>query len=162
VLLASASIPGIFPPVMIDVEADGRRYQEMHVDGGVTAQVFMYPVGLEWRAVERQLGIKGRPSVYVINNSRGQLMWETVPRRIVPILLRTVDSLIRTQGIGDIAQIYMLTQRDGLDFHVAYIPSSFTARPTEKFDNAYMRKLFEFGYERAKNGYPWTTGPERN
>ncbi len=42
-LLASAAIPGAFPPVMIDVEADGRRYQEMHVDGGATAQMFLFP-----------------------------------------------------------------------------------------------------------------------
>ena len=39
IMLASASIPGAFPPVMIDVEVGGRRYQEMHVDGGVMAQV---------------------------------------------------------------------------------------------------------------------------
>ncbi|MFO1408331.1 MAG: patatin-like phospholipase family protein [Steroidobacteraceae bacterium] len=162
ILLASASIPGIFPPVMLDVEARGRIYQEMHVDGGVTAQVFIYPSGLDWRTVERKLGIEGRADVYVINNSRDLLPWETVPRRVVPILMRSVDSLIRTQGIGDLAQIYLLTQRDGLNFHLAYIPSSFTAEPTEKFDPVYMRKLFQLGYERARAGYPWTLGPERN
>lgn len=85
-----------------------------------------------------------------------------MPRRVVPILMRSVDSLIRTQGIGDLAQIYLLTQRDGLNFHLAYIPSSFTAEPTEKFDPVYMRKLFQLGYERARAGYPWTLGPERN
>lgn len=161
VILASASIPGIFPPVMIDVEADGRRYDEMHVDGGVTAQVFVYPMGLDWEAVTRRLGVQGRPTLYIINNSRGELPWEPVPRRIVPILLRTVDSLIRTQGIGDLAQIYLLTRRDGLNFNLAYVPGTFTDQPTEKFDPVYMRKLFDLGFERAKAGYPWTTGPER-
>ncbi len=43
VMLASTATPGIFPPVMIDVEVDGRQYQEMHVDGGVTTQVFLAP-----------------------------------------------------------------------------------------------------------------------
>jgi predicted acylesterase/phospholipase RssA len=38
ILLASASVPGVFPPVMSDVDAVGRRYQEMHVDGGALAQ----------------------------------------------------------------------------------------------------------------------------
>ena len=72
-----------------------------------------------------------------------------------------MDSLIRSQGIGDLAQIYMLAQRDGMRFNLAYIPSSFTEQPTEKFDRLYMRKLFELGFDRAEAGYPWTTGPRR-
>jgi hypothetical protein len=161
-LLASASIPGVFPPVMIDVDVDGRSFDEMHVDGGVTAQVFVYPTGLDWTRVKERLAVQGTPALYVINNNRGLLAWQTAPRRLLPILLRSVDSLIRSQAIGDLAQIYMLAQRDGMDFHLAYIPSSFDEQPTEKFDPVYMRKLFELGFERAKAGYPWTTGPRRD
>ena len=43
ILLASASIPGAFQPVLLDVEIDGARFQEMHVDGGAIAQLFLYP-----------------------------------------------------------------------------------------------------------------------
>ena len=161
VLLASASIPGVFPPVMIEVEADGRRFEEMHVDGGVTSQVFVYPTGLDWGRVKDRLAVEGPPALYVINNNRGLLAWETAPRRVLPILLRSVDSLIRTQGIGDLAQIYLLSQRDGLRFNLAYIPASFKEQPLEKFDPVYMRKLFELGFERASAGYPWTAGPRR-
>ena len=161
VLLASASIPGVFPPVMFDVEAHGRPYDEMHVDGGVTAQVFVYPTGLDWSSVRQRLAVEGQPALYVINNSRAEPAWAAAPRRIVPILLRSVDSLIRTQGIGDLAQIYLLSQRDGLRFNLAYIPSSFTEQPQEKFDPVYMRKLFELGFERASAGYPWTAGPRQ-
>ncbi len=161
VLLASASIPGVFPPVMIEVEADGRRFEEMHVDGGVTSQVFVYPTGLDWSRVKQRLAVEGPPALYVINNNRGLLAWETAPRRVLPILLRSVDSLIRTQGIGDLAQIYLLAQRDGLRFNLAYIPASFKEQPLEKFDPVYMRKLFELGFERASAGYPWTAGPRR-
>ena len=105
--------------------------------------------------------MEGPPSLHVINNNRGLLAWETAPRRVLPILLRSVDSLIRTQGIGDLAQIYLLAQRDGLRFNLAYIPASFKEQPQEKFDPVYMRKLFELGFERASAGYPWTTGPRR-
>ena len=161
VLLASASIPGVFPPVMIEVEADGQRFEEMHVDGGVTSQVFVYPTGLDWGRVKDRLAVEGPPALYVINNNRGLLAWETAPRRVLPILLRSVDSLIRTQGIGDLAQIYLLSQRDGLRFNLAYIPASFKEQPLEKFDPVYMRKLFELGFEQASAGYPWTTGPRR-
>jgi hypothetical protein len=161
VLLASASIPGVFPPIMFDVEADGRTFDEMHVDGGVTAQVFVYPAGLDWSSVRQRLAVEGQPVLYVINNSRAEPAWEVAPRRIVPILMRSVDSLIRTQGIGDLAQIYLLSQRDGLRFNLAYIPSDFTEQPQEKFDPVYMRKLFELGFQRASAGYPWTAGPRR-
>ena len=161
VLLASASIPGVFPPVMIEVEADGQRFEEMHVDGGVTSQVFVYPTGLDWGRVKDRLAVEGPPALYVINNNRGLLAWETAPRRVLPILLRSVDSLIRTQDIGDLAQIYLLAQRDGLRFNLAYIPASFKEQPLEKFDPVYMRKLFELGFERASAGYPWTAGPRR-
>jgi hypothetical protein len=161
VLLASASIPGVFPPVLFDVEADGQTFDEMHVDGGVTAQVFVYPTGLDWSRVQRRLAVDGPPTLYIINNNRGLLEWETVPRRVLPILLRSVDSLIRSQGIGDLGQIYLLAQRDGMRFKLAYIPSSFTEQPAEKFDRVYMRKLFELGFDRAQGGYPWTTGPRQ-
>ena len=53
VMIASASLPAAFPPVMIDVEADGKHYQEMHVDGGVMAQVFAYPVGITAAGIDR-------------------------------------------------------------------------------------------------------------
>ena len=43
VLLASASIPGIFPPVLIDAEANGKKFQELHNDGTITAPFFIAP-----------------------------------------------------------------------------------------------------------------------
>jgi Patatin-like phospholipase len=157
VLLASASIPGVFPPVMFEVDADGRRFDEMHVDGGVTAQVIVYPGGLDWREVGRALNVIGKPKLYLINNSHTTGIWQEMDQRIVPILLRTIDALIRTQGNGDIAQIFLLSQRDGIDFNLAYIPRTFTEQPNEQFDPVYMRKLFELGFEMAKQGYPWVT-----
>jgi predicted acylesterase/phospholipase RssA len=162
VMLASASIPGVFPPVMIDVEVDGRPFEEMHVDGGVTAQVFVYPAGLDWTRVRQRLAVQGAPALYVINHNRAELAWQSTPRRFVPILMRSMDSLIRSQAIGDLARIYLLAQRDGLKFNLAYIPTSFSAEQAEKFDPVYMRKLFELGFERAKAGYPWATGPRRD
>lgn len=70
VLLASASIPIAFPPVRIEVEVDGLRYDELHVDGGASAQVFLYPAGIDWARVMELLDVKGRPNIYLIRNSR--------------------------------------------------------------------------------------------
>ncbi len=159
VILASASIPGVFPPVKIEVEADGRKYDELHVDGGVTSQVFIYPTGLDWKKVTSRLKVQGRPQLYLIRNSRTDPGFQSIERRLVPIMMRSVSSLIRTQGIGDMATIYFLSRRDGVDFNLAFVPDTFTEVPGETFDREYMRKLFALGHESALKGYPWITGP---
>jgi predicted acylesterase/phospholipase RssA len=69
VLQASASIPVAFPPVVIPVEADGRTFDEMHVDGGTGSQVFVYPAAVNWKEVIGKLKVRGAPRVYVIRNA---------------------------------------------------------------------------------------------
>ena len=159
VLLASASIPGAFPPVLIEVEADGRMYDEMHVDGGATAQVFVYPAGIDWEQVLGKLEVPEMPDLYVIRNSIMDPRYEEVKNKIFDIIGRSVSSMIRTQGIGNIFEIYLRAKRDGLDYHLAYIPGSFKEEPREEFDPVYMKNLFDLAYESAKNGFPWQKAP---
>lgn len=133
VLLASASIPGVFPPVYIEVETpDGRKYDEMHVDGGVSSQMFFYPAQVNWKDVMDVLDVKGTPTIY----------------------------LIRTQGIGDFYRIATLADRDGLDFEITWIPEgtneSLGVTPTEEFDPKYMKALFEFSQQLTLKGETWT------
>lgn len=158
-MIASAAIPGAFPPVMIDVEARGRRYQEMHVDGGAMAQVFVYPVGLDFEALAAAHHADRRRTLYVIRNSRLDPDWAQVERRTLTIAGRAIASLIQTQGIGDLYRIYLTAQRDGLDFNLAYIPASFTLPHKKDFETEYMRALFQVGYDMAAHGYPWEKTP---
>lgn len=155
VVLASAAIPGVFPPVLINVEADGKRYDEMHVDGGVTSQLFLEQVGIDWKKVQERLQVDGRPKVYVIRNSKLASRWETVPRRLVPILSRSLSTLIASQGKGDLARIYIAAEEHGFEYYLAYIPDKFGVESKEPFDTAYMGALFELGYDHARKGYPW-------
>jgi predicted acylesterase/phospholipase RssA len=159
VLRASASIPVAFPPVVVNVEANGRSYDEMHVDGGTGSQVFVYPAAVNWRQITERLAVVGDPHVYVIRNSFLDPDYQGMKRNVLPIASRTIDSLIRTQGIGDLYQIYILCERDGNDFNLAYIPSDFTDEPSEGFDPVYMSKLYERGYQLALGGYPWKKAP---
>lgn len=159
VLQASAAIPIAFPPVAIPVEADGRRYDELHVDGGTGSQVFVYPAAIDWRAITNKLKVKGDPTVYVLRNAFLDSDYRGVKRDLLPIATRSIASLIRTQGIGDLYQIYALCKRDGNDFNLAYIPSSFTDEPSEDFDPVYMSKLYELGYKMATKGYAWEKSP---
>jgi hypothetical protein len=160
IMLASASIPGAFPPVHIAVEGtDDRRYEEMHVDGGTATQVFLYPLGLDWKRVLRKLKVPGTPKVYVVRNSKIMLDPKAVPRRLQEIAERSISSLIRTQGIGDMYRMFLGAKRDGLDYNLAYVPDDFAVKYNEPFDPVYMSALYDLGYRLAKEGYPWSKAP---
>ncbi|HEY5850593.1 MAG TPA: hypothetical protein VIT62_07505 [Lysobacter sp.] len=85
--------------------------------------------------------------------------WSEVERRTLPIAGRAIASLIQTQGIGDLYRIYAVSQRDEVDFNLAYIPDDFDAPHKEEFDTQYMRALFDLGYQQALKGYPWAKLP---
>ncbi len=159
ILRASAAIPVAFPPVAISVKSNGRQYEELHVDGGTGTQVFVYPAAVDWKRITKKLKAQGDPRIYVIRNSFLEPDYKGINRKVVPIASRTIDSLIRTQGIGDLYQIYALCERDGNDFNLAYIPAEFTEEPSEGFDPVYMGKLYELGYQMARKGYPWVKAP---
>jgi predicted acylesterase/phospholipase RssA len=158
-MVASAAIPGAFPPTMIDVEANGKPYQEMHVDGGTMSQVFIYPSSLRVKKTSRKLHIARERKAYVIRNARLDPDWAQVDRWTMDIAGRAVSSLIDTQGIGDLYRIYTMAQRDGVDFNLAYIPASFNAPHKEEFDTEFMKALFKTGYDMAAKGYPWEKAP---
>lgn len=154
VLLASASIPGAFPPVMIDVNVNGTQYQEMHADGGTMAQVFLYPPSLDIANAPKRERI-----LYIIRNARLDPEWANVERRTFSIAARAISSLTRTQGIGDLYRIYTTAQRDNLDFNLTYIPATFGVPHKEEFDTAYMRALYDVGFQAAQSGYRWQKYP---
>ena len=157
VLVASASIPGAFPPVMIDVTLDGVRHQEMHVDGGAIAQLFLYPPSLPSALGEPV--VQRQRILYLIRNSQLRPTWSSVPRRTLAIASRSVDALIRTQGIGDLYRIFVTSRRDGLDYNLAFIPPTFTEVAKVPFDTAYMQSLFALGRGMAVKGYDWNKSP---
>lgn len=158
VMLASASIPVAFPPVMIEVEANGQRYDEMHTDGGTSRQSFLFSFGMNLKALEQRLNTKGQKA-YVIRNAKLAPLWESVDRKILAIAGRAAASMIRAQGIGDLYREYEGAIQYGFDYNLASIPDDFEVEEKEPFDPVYMGKLFERGYNMAKDGYPWIKAP---
>jgi predicted patatin/cPLA2 family phospholipase len=159
IMIASASIPLVFPPVYIEVEANGQVYDEIHVDGGTASQVFIYPVRLKLKEIADQEGIKRNRHAYIIRNAYFFPKWQAVEPGIISIGGRSLSMLIKTQGLGDIYRIYWTMKRDEIDFNFAYIPDDFKEEAKEMFDKEYMRKLYNYGYEKAKQGYPWLKEP---
>ena len=159
ILLASAAIPGTFPPVMIDVQAGGRRYQEMHVDGGTANQVFAYPVATTMSDLSRRYLASRDRTLYIIRNARLDPDWAQVDRRTLPIAMRAIQCLIQYQGMGDLYRIFTITRRDKVDFNLAYIPETFRVVKKRDFDPAYMRTLYDLAFEMASSGYSWAKHP---
>jgi len=160
IMIASASIPGAVSPVMIDVEVDGKHFQEMHVDGGVITQVFLYPS----RILPELAKATGAPlnrevRAYVIRNGKLQPEWSDTRRRTLSVGARAISALIQTQGISDVQRIYETARHDGVDFNLAYIGADFSPARHAQFDTAYMKRLFDYAYRASVKGYPWYKVP---
>lgn len=161
VLLASAAIPGAFSPVLFDVTLDGKPYQELHVDGGAFAQVFLYPISVGQLRRER---IARRQPVspvraWVIRNARLDPEWADVERRTYGIAGRAISSMIAASGFNDVVRIYSAAQRDHVDYNLTYIKPDFTVEYGKPFDQAYMRPLYEYGRQRMLAGTAWVKQP---
>jgi len=159
IMLASGSIPGAFPPVMFRVEANGKRYEEMHVDGSTSAQVFVYWAGLQLEKLAEEHHAVRERKVYILCNARLDPEWGEVERRTLSITFKSIATLLEYHVIGDMYRIYAITKRDGTDFNLAYIPSTFKVPRTKEFDTVYMRQLYQFGFEQEATGYSWAKVP---
>jgi hypothetical protein len=163
ILLASASIPIMFPPVYFEVEAGGRGYDEMHVDGGMVTQVFhIYGLLRNMEGAARERGIdpaKFRPKLYIIRNGYVSSNWKEVEDNLIGIAERSLDTIVNFQAVGDTYRIYTFTKSRGGDFNLAYIPADFKQDPKEPFDKAVMDRLFRRGYEDGRAGYKWHKAP---
>jgi predicted patatin/cPLA2 family phospholipase len=160
ILLASATLPGVFPPVRIQVRVGGQNYDELHVDGGVTRQVFIAPSVFSLVSNDQKPGRPAtRPRLYVIRNGKIDPEWQSVGENVVSITQRSISTLIKNQGIGDLYRIYSVTKRDGIEFNLASIPTDFTDISDEPFDQKYMVALFDRGYDLASHNYSWVKAP---
>lgn len=161
IMLASSAIPGAFSPVLFEVEVDGVPHHELHVDGGVFAQAFLYPdtVG-EFR---RQRLAQGLPvasaRTWVIRNARLEPAGAQVRRRTLGIAGRAISSMISAIGYNDVVRMYAAARRDQMDYNLAYIGLDFTVPYELPFDQAYMRPLFEYGRDRMRRGDAWAKAP---
>jgi hypothetical protein len=155
ILRASAAIPGAFQPVLIDVELDGKKYQELHVDGGAIAQLFLYPPSIDLS----QLGVKRGRHAYIIRNARLDPDYAMAERRTISIAGRAVNTMLASSGKNDVLRLYFICQRDGVDYNLAYIGSDFDVPKEEEFDQAFMRALYDYGYRQIQAGQAWHKAP---
>jgi hypothetical protein len=156
ILRASSAIPGAFQPVLIEVEVDGKKYQELHVDGGAVAQMFLYPASVDLGKV----GPKRERHAWLIRNARLDPDYQDTERSTLSIAGRAISTMLTASGVNDVLRLYFISKRDGVDYNLAYIGRDFDAPPTKgEFDQTYMRALFDYGYRQALSGQEWHKVP---
>ena len=155
ILLAATSIPGAFPPVLIEASANGHTFREMHGDGGLHNQFFIAPAKL----MASNSSYRLPAPIYLIVNTSLAPVFTVTARDTVSILNRAVTAGVRTLTRVMIDRAYAAAKRSDVAFHLAVIDPTFDAPSRGAFDPAYMKALFAFGFEQGKNGLAFRAEP---
>jgi hypothetical protein len=164
IILASCSVPVLLPPVYVPVRYDEQTYYEMHCDGAAFQQVFFRSWLLDYDDAYDEAGLAptSRTRLYVVRNSP---FGENGKRRnvrpnVAALASRTIENAFELAMQTGLYRVYVLAQRNGIEFNLAAIPDGdeYAIDPTE-FDQPRMRKLFDHGFETAREGYPWRDLP---
>jgi hypothetical protein len=158
VILASAAIPAAFPPVKIEVEADGKSYDELHVDGGTTREVFVMPVEAPLKAFD---SIYAKPPIrryFIIKNGKAGPEQEVVKPTTLQIASRSISTLIKSQNQGELYHIWRVAMDGGADFNFMAVPSTFTYTTKQIYDPKYQAALYREGVDEGRHGV-WLKAP---
>jgi predicted acylesterase/phospholipase RssA len=159
VIMASAAIPGAFPPVPITVEADGKVYDELHVDGGTTRETFVLPVQAPFKAFDKLYKAPPIRKLYLVKNGKLNPETKVVEAKTLTIASRAISTLIKSQQWGEIYRIWRLARDDKADFNLIAVPASFNREAKEIVDPEYQKAMWETGFEMGSSGIPWMKQP---
>jgi hypothetical protein len=156
-LLASSSIPGVFPPVMIQAEAGGRPISEMHVDGGTTAQILALP---DEALSSDNPGAAARPRhIYLIVNGKLNGEFNLVTPKTIPIASQSFSLSLRSSLVETIDLNYLYAKAHGIAFSLGFIPKDYPSSDRKLFDTASMRVLYDYGLRLGQGGDFWVKQP---
>jgi hypothetical protein len=154
VLVASASVPGVYSPVLINVEGEGRRFDEMHVDGGVRANLLVVPESLLLSSVPPPAsGVQ--PRVYILMNNKLEQDFEIVEGKALTIVSRSFTTAVKANTQNTLIATYDFTRRNKWDFNLASIDADYPTTTSMGFDRGYMQQLYQYGYQQGLSGSPW-------
>ncbi len=159
VLLASAAIPAVFPPVRIDVEALGRTTQELHIDGGTVSQLLFAPPGVGLNAFERRhFGRVRDRRLFVILNGKLAPDFAVTEESALKIARRAIATIVKYQSIADLTRLDAQARAAGAQLRFTAIPREFSAIANSEFDREYMQRLFALGRRVGRQG-TWSSHP---
>ncbi len=163
VLVASASIPVLFPPIFFEVEFDGAVYEEMHVDGGTVGQMFFYGASIGWRKVLNEASGVDDPNdqstLFLIIDGEVDPESQHVRRRLMPITTRTISTLVKVSAWSALYRMYLHSQADGYGFQFVGLPDDYEPGSNQPYDPTEMKRMFDIGYDMGRSGKGWRTTP---
>jgi predicted acylesterase/phospholipase RssA len=157
VIAASASIPVVFAPILIEAEANGRHFQEMHADGGVTEPVLTLPEAFLLRNGALARGL--RMNIYILVNNTVERDFQLVSNSTIDIAARASASVTKTQTRSILYETFAFARRNNFGFNVTYIDRNLPSPSLSGFETNYMRALYQYGYDKAKSGDFWAKAP---
>ncbi len=153
VLVASSSIPGIFPPVMVEVEGEGGSYDEMHVDGGVTVPFFIAP-GIAFLSPGSFDGLKGG-NIYVIVNGQLGSQPQRTPANTVAMVMRSSNLAMMRMARTELMLGDAFARDNGMNYRFTALPATYPFKGPMNFEQDVMRTLFDYAKGCAANGQLW-------
>ncbi|HEY1191259.1 MAG TPA: hypothetical protein VGE74_26735, partial [Gemmata sp.] len=162
VILASASIPGVAPPVPFRIEVDGQQVTEFHTDGGITAPLFVPP-----NVFMSAAGEPGVPPAFTGPNFyaivAGKLYPDEGPvrRRILPVLGASTAAILAAHCRAELANMYWQARFAGMRYHMIALrqDADISADSPVSFDQALMQRLYEEGRRDGEGGPNWMYAP---
>ena len=158
VVVASASIPGVFEPVLIHVQQGGRLYDEMHVDGNASASLFIAPAAAYFALLD-QRSLHGA-QVYVLINGQIIDAPETTPFKFGPIVARTFSVALKHMSRAQVVAVDQFAEKYRMSVRSTYLPFDYPQYSSADFRASTMRPLFDYGARCAQSGRLWTTMDE--
>ena len=155
VLVASASIPGVFEPVLIHVQQGGKLYDEMHIDGNASTSLFIAPVAAYFTLLD-QRSLDGA-RVYVLINGQIIDAPETTPFKLRPIMARTFSAVLKHLSRAQVIAVSQFAVKYRMSVQSTYLPIDYPKYSSADFRASTMRPLFEYGVRCAQSGRLWTT-----
>ena len=159
-MIASASVPGVFPPVNVTSSLDGETFDELHVDGGLTQNVFSWPNVRVSDTLDSYPKLARLPRrLFVIVNNKLVSTPTPVDSSLLAIARSSISTLIGWNTQGNVYKIHWQSLVDDVDFNLASIPAEFDATTDALFDPDLMRRLAELGYEMVMEDRLWVDLP---
>ncbi len=155
VLVASASVPGVFPPVLIHVHDGAHEYDEMHVDGGVTTSVFNTPLIAGIQSTELPQ-LRGAHLFMIVNGQLARAP-RTTRYNTMDILSNAFAAELTYKTREAIVDNIAASHRLGMQFHLTEIPVDYPQASFIDFDQQHMQALFDYAADCAARGLLWLT-----
>lgn len=159
IIMASASLPGLYPAVLIKVSAGGQTFEEMHSDGGSASQILTIPEGWIANAEKEEWPQKARLNMYILVNNALMPEFAMTTNNTLLVMARASSSLIKAQTRSALLATYAYSKKAGFKFRMASIDKEVPYDMTNPFSREYMRAVYRLGYDRMASDSLWKDRP---